>query len=572
MSQESNNNDNTPPGAFGRNEMFALLGGDLPDRLTRASAIESLPGTMIPRSKKTKAQRDVADMTTAETAAWLLEQQKNKGPSLPAPSTQRHRTQKIRQYHSLLLEEQERLLEQQKQHQQQRQRLQQQQKPTDRSNQEDESDDEINNRFLTERHRGQKATSDSSASHHPTSGISRRRRSDSNGSSGGSSTSGSDSSSSPRRSRRLRRQDSTSSDEGSTDDDKDEQRQQRLLRVRNCQIVVTTDPWNEPENHQMPPRPTTAVVEVPGVATEQMQDEKLRKPQLNQGAEKSPQQDNISDSDNNIRDNSSAKSDSDDDDTDSSEDEESVVAKPIYVPRHKRGTIKSVEDLEEEERAKEEKRKVVEEKRKIESRIMVQQLIQTGTSKNESISLDDEITGARNAIPDDDDDASVDRLQDEWEVRELERMVQLVDTEVARQREQQELDRRRKMTDEERLNEDLKAGRYKRPGIQREIVQDSAKSKKHLQRYYHRGAFYMDEKEWDEGDIRGKARDYAVAVTGSDKIDRDILPKVMQVKNFGRANQNRKYKGLSAEDTSDKRMEMLPLVNSKGIIAKNTKK
>ena len=82
-------------------------------------------------------------------------------------------------------------------------------------------------------------------------------------------------------------------------------------------------------------------------------------------------------------------------------------------------------------------------------------------------------------------------------------------------------------------------------------------------RYYHRGAYYMDEDEWDDADVRHKSAEYAKAATGEDKIDKSKLPKIMQRNKFGFARQNTKYKGLPSEDTSDSRLEVLPIIERK---------
>jgi len=67
-----------------------------------------------------------------------------------------------------------------------------------------------------------------------------------------------------------------------------------------------------------------------------------------------------------------------------------------------------------------------------------------------------------------------------------------------------------------------------------------------LQRYYHAGAFFADERASDPGVFN---RDFNAA-TGDDRtIDRSLLPAVMQVKHFGLKGRT-KYSHLTAQDTS----------------------
>ncbi len=102
---------------------------------------------------------------------------------------------------------------------------------------------------------------------------------------------------------------------------------------------------------------------------------------------------------------------------------------------------------------------------------------------------------------------------------------------AARDQEIMDIERRRQMTDEQVMAENLKNGTTKE------------KSKvKFLQKYYHKGAFFGDE------DLL--QRDYTQA-TLEDQFDKTALPKVMQVKNFGMKGRS-KWTHLAGEDTSSR--------------------
>merc|ERR1719509_27982 len=122
-----------------------------------------------------------------------------------------------------------------------------------------------------------------------------------------------------------------------------------------------------------------------------------------------------------------------------------------------------------------------------------------------------------------------------WKLREMRRLKRDREEAEAFTKEQQEHERVRNMTEEERRLE------FQRNP--KEVTNKAAKGKyKFMQKYYHRGAFFLDKEE----DVF--SRDVTSA-TLEDKFDKTVLPKVMQVKNFGRSGRT-KYTHLVDQDTT----------------------
>jgi microfibrillar-associated protein 1 len=272
-----------------------------------------------------------------------------------------------------------------------------------------------------------------------------------------------------------------------------------------------------------------------------------------------------------------SSSSSSEEDTDEEEEEGTAAAPAIaFVPKHRRNLVRDPDAIERQRLADEDRRRAEAEDRRHESRALVQRIVlekaraPAGGGDDEDGGALEGITGARNAVPSDDDgdgdnDAASlrrDRERLDWEVREVLRLLRDEEAEAEREREAADRLRRRGMTDEELARERqqqelLQRGR----GEDSRAHQDEGRQK---QRYYHKGAFFLDDSEWSEGDVRHRASEYAQAPTGSDLVDRRRLPKVMQSRGFGRANQS-KYRGLVEEDTTDRRAEVLPLAHpSKG--------
>lgn len=526
--------------------MNALLGGGAPEQES-SDAFRPSGGHGHGRQGRRdntngkEDEPDIASLTPAETAALLLEKNARTGPPAATNNTSRYRTQKVLAHHALAMEladEFAPVISKQPQAQE--------------SENDDESDD--HEEFLTRRRRPKQEpqivaarTTKADPKVVPAEPPRRKRRAYQSSSSSSNSESESENDDNGKRPRRGRRKDDGGDDSSSNEDEADQRRQERLAAARRQraepQVVVAQTVPQQPEPI------ATAMTAAPKSATPASNKPSLSgKPKGKDSEESSSEGDSSSD---------------DDSSSSSSEEEQAALLKPLFVPKQKRNLIVSEEvkfQQEEDRHAKEEER---EQRRMMESRKMVAQQTAMIQALQHTEEQDEESGGATNAPPnDDDDDDDREHERELWEMRELERLLVALDKQTAKELEKLLYEQRRNMTDAQVLQADIEAGRYQKPGTAREEQQQKGNF---MQRFYHRGAYYMDEEEWDDSDVRHKAAEYARAATGEDKIDKSKLPKVMQVKNFGLARQNNRYQGLAKEDTTNKQMETLPLKQPKGM-------
>lgn len=212
-----------------------------------------------------------------------------------------------------------------------------------------------------------------------------------------------------------------------------------------------------------------------------------------------------------------------------SEEETGPRLKPVFVRKRDRVTvIEKEKEAQKQKQAEQEAKKMAEERRRYTLK-MVEEEIRKETTKvktnDNEPALDDVNT----------DDENDEVEYEAWKLRELKRLKRDRDEREAIEKERMEVERMRNMTEDERRQE-LRMN----PKV---LTNKATKGKyKFMQKYYHRGVFYLDQ---DEEIFK---RDFSAA-TLEDHFDKAILPKVMQVKNFGRSGRT-KYTHLVDQDTT----------------------
>lgn len=223
-----------------------------------------------------------------------------------------------------------------------------------------------------------------------------------------------------------------------------------------------------------------------------------------------------------------------------SEDEQMGMAmvKPVFIPKSQRDTIAERERLEEEERQLEDLVKKRLEARKIETRQIVVEEIEKDAhihkTLNEEVNIEDVET---------DDELNEAEEYESWKNREIARIKRDREERDARLKEKEEIEKVRNMTEEERREWEKRNPKPSR---------NSKQKWNFMQKYYHKGAFFqegVDDVSQSVGRDAIYTRDFSEP-TGEDKMDKSILPKVMQVKHFGRSGRT-KWTHLVNEDTTD---------------------
>ncbi|KNC79101.1 hypothetical protein SARC_08498 [Sphaeroforma arctica JP610] len=215
-----------------------------------------------------------------------------------------------------------------------------------------------------------------------------------------------------------------------------------------------------------------------------------------------------------------------------SDDGHNIRLRPVFVSKKNRVTLAEREKLEADAVEAEENRVKKLENQKKETQRIVGEIVKAdvfGPAENSDSDQEDVIS---------DGDGDEEEEYEKWKVRELQRIQRDRDEEEARVKELLEMQRRSEMTEEQ-----LAVERKQRLMDDAESVPTEKANYRYLQKYYHKGAFYTDEAK---GML--KKHDYTAA-TGEDVVDKTILPKVMQVKNFGRSGRT-KYTHLREADTS----------------------
>lgn len=243
-----------------------------------------------------------------------------------------------------------------------------------------------------------------------------------------------------------------------------------------------------------------------------------------------------------------AKADSgsdDEEEEDSSEEEESSsddepkrpMLAPKFISRAKRAQQASATpeiSVEDEEQKRKEKADAL-----LQAQIEKDIALRAAGKKNwDDDDIEDEV--------DDTDDLDVEAERAAWKLRELKRVKRDREALIAKEKEREEVERRRNMTAEEREAAD-------REYIAAQEEEREGKGKMgFMQKYFHKGAFFnQDDEEMDDEVREALNRDTAGRKFLDDTGDKAVLPEYMRIRDMTRLGKKgrTRYKDLKSEDT-----------------------
>ncbi|PJF16890.1 hypothetical protein PSACC_03302 [Paramicrosporidium saccamoebae] len=204
------------------------------------------------------------------------------------------------------------------------------------------------------------------------------------------------------------------------------------------------------------------------------------------------------------------------------------LLRPVFVTRDMRHNVPAEEDV-----AKERKQNQLE-RQKEAHELLVEHVRREYKA---SVETKDDLE-ASNFDPDTVDDSDNVNIEEElqsWKLRELLRVKRDREERERWERDKMELERIRNMTEEERRQLDEEK--------MKEWMEQPQSQMRFMQKYYHKGAFFIDD------DNKLLQRDYAQPTGEDASANREILPEVKQVRDFGKKGRT-KWTHLVGEDTT----------------------
>lgn len=239
---------------------------------------------------------------------------------------------------------------------------------------------------------------------------------------------------------------------------------------------------------------------------------------------------------------SDAETDSSEAESSSDEAPKRPMLAPKFISKSKRAQQStSTTDISEKEKASEAERL---RKEKADEMLQAQLERDAAARAAGKKNWDDEDVAPEDEV-DDTDGLDPEAEQAAWKLRELKRVRRDRLAIEEKEKEREEIERRRNLTAEEREAEDTAYIE-----AQKEEREDKGKMA-YMQKYFHKGAFFGDGADQDEEVRNALNRDFAGARFEDETGDKSVLPEYMRIRDMTRLGKKgrTRYRDLQTEDT-----------------------